>query len=152
MFLPTAILYGIAGALLATLAIGIPTDVIPNPIFARPTTPVRGLDYVFLATTAVLAGLLAASFAFPQTRACATQQGRATAGGLLSFLAIGCPTCNKVVVLAIGASGALDWFAPLQPLLGVASVALLLVAVWLRWRPVLRSGANTLRLPPAPAE
>lgn len=46
-------------------------------------------------------------------------------GGLLSYFAIGCPVCNKLVVLALGSSGAISWFAPLQPLLAVASVGLL---------------------------
>jgi hypothetical protein len=155
MFLPTAMLYGLAGALLAALAIGIPSDVIPNPIFGRPSTPVRPQDYAFLAVTAVLAGVLAASFAFPQTRTCSTQQGRATAGGLLTFLAVGCPTCNKVIVLLIGASGALDYFAPLQPLLGIASIGLLLVAIWVRWKPVFApttGGASGLPITPPSAD
>lgn len=143
MALPAAILYGVVGVLLATLVIGIPTDVVPNPIFGRPTTPVRTLDYAFLATTALLTGLLAASYAFPQTRACASQQSRTTVGGLLSFLAIGCPTCNKVVVLAIGASGAMEWFAPLQPVLGVASIILLAIVNWVRWRPVFQRSSLT---------
>jgi hypothetical protein len=65
-------------------------------------TPVRLQDYVFLIVTALLAGILAASYALPQTRACSIEQGRATAGGLLSFLAIGCPTCNKIIVLLLG--------------------------------------------------
>jgi len=54
------------------------------------------------------------------------QPGRAGGlGGLLTFFAIGCPTCNKLVVVAIGTTGALDWFAPAQPLLAVVSVGLL---------------------------
>ncbi len=55
-----------------------------------------------------------------------------TAGGIAAFLAIGCPICNKVVVAALGVSGALNVFAPLQPLIGGASVALL--AGTLLWR------------------
>ena len=35
---------------------------------------------------------------------------------LLAFLAVGCPLCNKVVVLLLGASGALTYFEPIQPL------------------------------------
>ncbi|MBP8882095.1 MAG: hypothetical protein KBG77_13450, partial [Dermatophilaceae bacterium] len=46
-------------------------------------------------------------------------------GGLLSFLAVGCPVCNKIALLALGYSGALQWFAPLQPVLALAGVALL---------------------------
>jgi hypothetical protein len=136
-YIPTALLYGALGVTFTTLTIGIPTDVIPNPIFGR-MTPVRVQDYVFLIVTALLAGVLAASYALPQTRACSIQQGRATVGGFLSFLAIGCPTCNKIIVLLIGTSGALTVFEPLQPLLAAASFALLLLAIWVRWRPVVQ--------------
>jgi len=134
-YLPSALLYGALGAAFAALTIGIPTDVIPNPFFGR-MTPVRTQDYLFLVVTALLAGILAASYALPQTRACSIQQGRATVGGLLSFLAIGCPTCNKIIVLLLGTSGAISIFEPLQPLLALASFALLLLAIWIRWRPV----------------
>ena len=101
-------------------------------------TPVRTQDYVFLAATALLAGLLAASYALPRSHACSVEQGKTTFGGFLSFLAIGCPTCNKLVVLLMGTSGALNIFEPVQPLLGMASLGLLALAVWLRWRPVVR--------------
>lgn len=134
-FLPRAILYALLAAGFTVLAIGIPTDVIPNDLFGR-MTPVRAQDYVFLAVTALLAGVLAASYALPQTNACSIQQGRTTVGGFLSFLAIGCPTCNKLVVLALGTSGALNVFEPLQPILALVSFALLGVAIWVRWRPV----------------
>lgn len=137
-----ALLYGFAGVIFTTLAIGIPTEVIPNSFFTR-MTPVRTQDYVFLAATALLAGLLAASYALPHSNVCSIEQGKTTFGGFLSFLAIGCPICNKLVVLLIGTSGALNFFEPVQPLLGVASLGLLALAVWLRWRPVVRSTVAT---------
>jgi hypothetical protein len=56
----------------------------------------------------------------------------ATGGSLLSLFAIGCPACNKLVVLAIGATGALRWFAPVQPVLAIASLAMLAAALWTR--------------------
>jgi len=136
-----ATIYGLAGAAFTLLAIGIPTDVIPNPIFTR-MLPVRPQDYVFLILTALLGGLLAASYALPQANVCSTQQGKTTLGGFLSFFAIGCPTCNKLVVLLLGSSGAVRLFEPIQPILAIASMVLLAVAVWVRWRPVLRAQAG----------
>ena len=53
---------------------------------------------------------------------------------MLSFLAVDCPVCNKLVVLAIGISGAMSYWAPLQPFLAVASLALLGFAVRRRLR------------------
>jgi hypothetical protein len=139
-YLPKAALYALLGAGLTALVIGIPTDVLPNPLFGR-MLPVRAQDYVFLGLTALLAGLLAATYAFPRTAACSIEQGKTTVGGLLAFLAVGCPTCNKVVVLLLGTSGALTFFEPVQPLLAVASLLLLGLAIWLRLRP-LRAGST----------
>lgn len=136
-----AALYALLGAAFATLAIGVPSDVVDTSLFER-MTPVRAQDYVILALTALLAGALAASYAVPLTRACSTQEGKTAAGGLLSFLAVGCPVCNKVIVLLLGTSGALNYFQPIQPLLGVASLALLGVALWVRWRPALPAFAR----------
>jgi hypothetical protein len=55
-------------------------------------------------------------------------------GGLLSFFAIGCPVCNKLVLLAVGTSGAMNYFAPVQPFLAGAGVLLLACALVVRLR------------------
>ena len=61
--------------------------------------------------------------------------------GVGAFLAIGCPVCNKIALVLLGTSGALTVFGPLQPLIGVAS--LLLLVVTLAWRMRLwRQGAS----------
>jgi hypothetical protein len=49
---------------IAALAIGIPTDVLPNPWFTR-MTPVRTLDVVLWPPTRLAVGALAAIFALP---------------------------------------------------------------------------------------
>lgn len=56
------------------------------------------------------------------------------AAGVLSTFAVGCPVCNKLVVGLLGASGALTYWAPLQPLLGASSVALLAAGLIVRLR------------------
>lgn len=45
---------------------------------------------------------------------------------MLWVFAIGCPICNKLAVIALGVSGALAYFAPIQPTLGFLSMGLLL--------------------------
>jgi len=55
-----------------------------------------------------------------------------TVGGFLAFFAVGCPVCNKLVLLALGASGAMSWFAPVQPFLAVASVIVMAWALHIR--------------------
>jgi len=140
----TAAIYGLGAALGTTLLIGIPTVLIPNSFFSR-AVPVRAQDYVFLAITVILTGILAASYALPA--ACPLQEGKLAAGGFLSFIAVGCPVCNKVVVLAVGASGAMNYFAPIQPLIAIVSMVLLGYAIWLRFRSV-RTALNR----PSPME
>ena len=136
----------VIGALVVALAIGIPTDVIPNPVFGRPLVDVQWWNYPVLAITAVLGGLLLATYVVEPA---ADDDGLGSddepdeidapgkvggVGGFLSFLAVGCPTCNKLVVLAIGTTGALDWFQPAQPLLAVLSLGLLAWALRVRLR------------------
>lgn len=127
---------------LVFVAIGVPTDVIANPWFGRPVE-VTWWSYPVLGVTAVLAGLLAATYVREPTAHDTVTPiddeldppGKAAGlGGLLSFFAVGCPTCNKLAVVALGTTGALDWFAPAQPLLAVASIALLAWALRARMR------------------
>lgn len=125
--------YGFGAAAATILLIGVPTVLIPNPWFSR-MLPTRPQDYVFLVLTAILAGLLGATYAFPAT--CSLQEGKFSAGGLLSFLAVGCPVCNKVVILLLGASGAVTYFEPLQPVLGAAGMLLLGFALAIRLRAI----------------
>ncbi len=130
---PRGAVVGLVAALLTVPAIGVPTAVIPNALFGR-MTPTRAQDYLFLVLTTLLVGVIAATYAAPGAGGLAGGEGRLTGGGLLSFLAIGCPICNKLVVLALGVGGALRWFAPAQPFLGAASLALLGATAWVRLR------------------
>jgi hypothetical protein len=117
-----------AGALATVLVVGIPTALIPTGVFGR-GVPAPMWAWPVLLTTATLSGLLTATYvAAPgsgllQARDPARRGGMA--GGFLTFLAVGCPTCNKIALLALGASGAIRWFAPLQPALAVVGVVLL---------------------------
>ncbi|WP_369204925.1 hypothetical protein [Streptomyces sp. PU-14G] len=177
----------VAAAALTALVVGVPTAVIPTPLFSRAVaTP--WWAWPTLALTALLAGLLLATYvrtadpaggrlsaasaasvgsvatvattASPTSASSATsgagssatetwvsespeppespgsQEASArrsstrlgTVGGALSFFAVGCPVCNKLVLLALGTSGALTVWQPLQPVLALASLTLLAVA------------------------
>jgi hypothetical protein len=117
---------------LYAVVVGIPAGIIPNPVFHRVVT-VDVWNVLSWLLPAAVFGALAATYLVPWPGACRVG-GRAGAGGVLSFLAAGCPVCNKLVVLAVGVSGALDYFRPLQPLLGAASLLLLGAALWARLR------------------
>lgn len=127
-----------AGILIA-LVIGLPTDVIPNPVFGRPV-PVTWWSYPTLVVTAVLGGLLAATYVgarsgtSPSVDEVDAPTRRGGIAGLLSFFAVGCPVCNKLVIVALGTTGARQWFEPLQPVLAVASIVLLAWALRSRLR------------------
>ncbi|QYJ14211.1 hypothetical protein Rxycam_00007 [Rubrobacter xylanophilus DSM 9941] len=109
---------------------GVPTDIIDTPLFVR-MTPVVWWDYPFWVAAAALAGLVAATYApGPGTGGSGvSQEKKVLGGGLLSVFAVGCPVCNKLVVLALGTSGAFAYFAPVQPLLGFLSIGLLAYAL-----------------------
>lgn len=128
----------IAVAFLATagfaLAIGVPTGVVPTALYTR-MTPVLWWNYPIWALTAVLSGLVTATYVRgPHATRAANGFGTASSGGLLAAFAIGCPICNKLVVAAVGISGALNLWSPLQPALAAASVLLLAWALRRRLR------------------
>lgn len=117
------------------LALGLPTVLIPNPVFGR-EIPTVWWNYPAWLVTSMLAGLLLATYvADPTVDERIDPAGRRGGiGGLLGFLAVGCPVCNKLVLLAVGSSGAMTYFAPLQPLLAAAGIVLLTVALRQRLR------------------
>ncbi len=117
--------------LLSGLATGIAADLVPNPWFSR-MTPIGAFDVVLWVALSVALGALLATYALPT---CSRKRAGLTGGaggGLLTWFAIGCPVCNKLVFLALGASGALTYFAPLQPVIGVAALLLTLFILRLR--------------------
>jgi hypothetical protein len=139
-----------AVAVVTVLVVGVPTDVIPNPLFDRPVE-VTWWSWPVLVATGVLAGLLAATYVRHGARGenGAENGGENGAengaeadrsvrlggvGGLLAYFAVGCPVCNKFVLLALGATGAMEFFAPIQPVLAVAGVVVLAIALRVRLR------------------
>lgn len=112
-------------AAVAALLIGLPSDLVPNPFFGRPV-PIRPIDYLIWAVTSLLIGLV---FAIRRKGSSDDEDTGPVWGGFVSFLAVGCPSCNQVVVALVGTSGALSWWAPVQPVIGLAAVALLLFAL-----------------------
>ena len=108
------------------LAVGIPTDLIDTPIFGREVPP-TWWAWPSLVVSSTLAGLLVGSYV--ATAEPVADDRRARRGGwigsALTYFAVGCPVCNKLVLLALGSAGALTWFEPVQPLLQVAAIAVL---------------------------
>lgn len=134
------------GSVIVGLLVALPTAVIPNPLFGR-AVEVTWWSYPTVFISAILGGLLLASYvripasddpeAVDESAAVAQADvDRASklgmAGGFIAFFAVGCPVCNKLVLIALGASGAMSWFAPVQPFLAIASIGLMAYALWAR--------------------
>ncbi len=118
----------------AALLMGVPTGIVRTSLYTR-MTAVTWWDYPVWAISALLVGLTAATYLRGAvTGAVPDRSRRALGASVLSTFAIGCPICNKLVVGLIGASGALSYWAPLQPVLGVASIALLATGLYVRLR------------------
>lgn len=125
-------LIGLGAAVAVGLALGAVTVLIPNPVFGRAIAPLAW-NYPVWLVTALLSGLLIASYVRPAPRARSAPEAAPTekssvwamAGAFGSWFAIGCPVCNKLALLALGYSGAISYFGPLQPWLAAISLVLL---------------------------
>lgn len=156
------VLAAIAAAVVVAVVIGVATVLIPNPVFGRDIPPVWWNYPVWLLTSALSGMLVATYIRphRPPPDEIArvngtTEDGSANtvadgemaadgevgarrssrmgmAGGILAWFAVGCPVCNKLALLALGYSGAITWFTPVQPFLALG--ALILTGVALVWR------------------
>ena len=124
------------------LLIGIPTVLIPNPVFGR-QVPVQLWSYPVWIASSILAGMLAATYVRPVRGIAETRVTHDTgdapsrwgmAGSVLAWFAVGCPVCNKIALLALGYSGAITWFAPVQPFLAAAALVTIGGALLMRLR------------------
>ena len=130
------------------LFFGLSTAVLANPVFGRSVPPTTWAPNVLIAT-AILSGLLTATYvrndgpapirlgavgvaAEPAAGSRTARTG--AAGSLLAYLAIGCPVCNKLALLLLGTTGALNLYAPIQPYLGAIGIVLLALALVVRLR------------------
>jgi hypothetical protein len=144
-------------AVVSGVAFGLVSAIIPNPVFARSVPPEPFAYWVWL-LSAPLMGLVMATYVVPVGAAvpapagpqplvmvdpAAAERRTTRLGGAASFaafLAIGCPVCNKVALVLLGASGAMTIWAPLQPVVG--AVSLVLLAVTAAWRMRLRASGG----------
>jgi hypothetical protein len=138
----------------AFVAYGLISAIIPNPVFGRQIPPEPFAIGIWVAS-APLVGLVTATWLVrPRPRearhAPASDSDPRTSlfgslGGIAAFLAIGCPVCNKVALVLLGTTGALNVWAPLQPIVGAVSLALLGATLWWRLGWLARGGACAVR-------
>lgn len=135
---PRYLAWSAGATLLVALLLGIPTDVVPNPWFTR-MIAAEPFNYLFWIVTSALGGALLATRVLPQADGAGRPMGASLGTGALGLLAVGCPICNKLVVALLGSSGALTYFAPLQPVLGGVAVLLAASALGFRVRAARRA-------------
>lgn len=98
-----------------------------NPFFVR-MTPTSGFEIGLLALQAVLLGIYVAI----PVPACAFKL--ASAGGILNFLGVACPICNKLLMALFGANLLLTYLEPIRIYLAALGVLVTAVAIVVRWR------------------
>ena len=118
---------GIAVALGSFLLLGTVVALWDNPFFVR-MTPAGAWEIGFLAVLSLLGGFYAAL----RLAACG---GRAAgSGGVMGFLGVACPVCNKVLVLLFGGEALLTYFEPMRIYVAAAGLLMLAVAIGLEYR------------------
>lgn len=123
---------GMGCAALYAAIVGVVAGVVPVP-FGAPPVSVSVWNILALALPAGLIGPLAATYLVPWPVACRVG-GRASVGGILSYLGAACPGCQQLVVAALGTTATADYFRPLQPVLAAVSVVMLGLALRARFR------------------
>lgn len=118
---------GAVVALLAFGGLGTVSALWSNPLFIR-MTPAGGWEIGLLGAMSVLFGLYVAI----RRPACADRT--AGVGGVLGFLGVACPVCNKILLLIFGGELLLTYFEPVRLYVAAAGTAILAVAVILEWR------------------
>lgn len=113
---PLRIGRGVLAAVVGFVVIGTVSALWQNPFFVR-MTPVGIWELPAAAVMAALGGAYAA-IAVP---ACRT----GGAGGILGFVGIACPTCNKILMLIFGGPALLTYFDPIRPLVAAIGIAVL---------------------------
>ena len=118
---------GVLTAVSAFVILGTVSALWSNPFFVR-MTPVGGWELALLGTLSALLGVYVAV----RRRTCGART--ASLGGVLGFLGIACPVCNKILLLAFGSELLLTYFEPVRVYVAAAGVAVVGVAVVLQWR------------------
>ena len=118
------LLFGFLSSLLYFLVFGAVSAVYSNSLFTRMTS-VRNFDWFLLILSSLLVGVFVYQYLLLK-KSNGYCKNYAIGGGILGFLAFACPVCNKLIILLLGFSGAMTYFAPIQPIIGIVGVILLI--------------------------
>lgn len=116
------ILKGTAVAIASFAGLGTVSALWDNPFFIR-MTPAGGWEVALLAALSLLLG------AYVAIRRPACSVKAAGAGGVLGFLGVACPVCNKILLLLFGGELLLTYFEPVRIYVAAIGVVIVLAAL-----------------------
>ncbi len=131
------ILKGLAAALGSFIALGTVAALWENPLFIR-MTPAGDLEVVLLGMLSVLLGTYVAI----RRPFCSAKT--AGVGGVLGFIGVACPVCNKVLLLLFGGDLLLTYFEPVRVYVAAIGVLAVAAAVAREWVLVKRQSAEVV--------
>ncbi len=131
------ILKGLAIALGSFVALGTVAALWENPLFVR-MTPVGDFEIVLLGLLSVLLGTYVAI----RRPFCSAKT--AGVGGILGFIGVACPVCNKVLLLLFGGDLLLTYFEPVRVYVAAVGVLAVAAAVAREWVLVNRQPAEVV--------
>jgi len=121
------LLAGVAVAVVMFVALGSVTALWDNPFFVR-MTPIGGWEVSLLALLSFLSGL------YVMIRRPFCSNKKVSAGGVLGFLGIACPVCNKILLLIFGSELLLSYYEPVRIYIAIIGVLIALWALSTEWR------------------
>lgn len=119
-------LKGTAVAIASFVGLGTVSALWDNPLFIR-MTPAGEWEVTLLLALSLLLGIYVAI----RRPACSTKG--ASTGGVLGFLGIACPVCNKVLLLLFGGELLLTYFEPIRVYVAAAGTLIVLAVVLREW-------------------
>lgn len=119
-------LKGVAVAAASFLVLGTVAVLWENPIFVR-MTPAGTWEVALLAMLSLLLG----AYVVIRRPFCSIKT--ASAGGVLGFVGIACPVCNKVLLLLFGGEILLTYFEPVRVYVAAVGVLIMIAAVQREW-------------------
>ena len=131
------ILKGLAAALGSFVALGTVAALWENPLFVR-MTPAGDIEVVLLGLLSVLLGTYVAI----RRPFCSAKT--AGVGGVLGFIGVACPVCNKVLLLLFGGDLLLTYFEPVRVYVAAIGVLAVAAAAAREWVVVKRQTAEVV--------
>lgn len=120
------VLMGAATALGSFVALGTVAALWENPFFLR-MTPSSGFEIAALLILSLLLGVYVAM----RRPFCSVKT--AGVGGVLGFLGVACPVCNKILLLLFGGDLLLTYYEPVRIYVAAAGVLIAALAVAREW-------------------